>query len=252
MRAPRFADPSFRFLPALRPGEAAELGVGEALDAGLVIAEWPERLGDRLPADRLEIALAEDGEPDRRHVELEGFGSWAGDGWRASPRSSAFSAAPAGARRGTAYLNGDASARGYTRLRENGASALLMDWPKMPAGPPIRRNRPYSQIAHLAEDVRPFVAVAEALRGAGLAAPRIMRAGSEMPGCCSWRISATTPSPASPREGGDLSAPYRLAVDALAGAAPNSPPPRVLHADGVALLRCPISTAKRSASRPSW
>jgi len=48
-----------------------------------------------------------------------------------------------------------------------------MDAPRQPDGPPVRDGLPYSRIAHLAEDVRPFVAVAAALRGAGLSAPQI-------------------------------------------------------------------------------
>jgi hypothetical protein len=38
----------------------------------------------------------------------------------------------------------------------------------------VRDGKPYSQIAHLAEDVRPYVAVADALRGYGLAATAII------------------------------------------------------------------------------
>lgn len=83
------------------------------------------------------------------------------------------------------HVNGDASTRSYTRLTqfsdsaaERCETAILMDWPQAPDGPPIRGGRPYSQIAHLAEETRPFVAVAGALREAGLAAPRIMAANN--------------------------------------------------------------------------
>ena len=55
--------------------------------------------------------------------------------------------------------------RRYARLlRTNQPETVLMDWPRQPDGPPIRQNLPYSQIAHLAEDVVPFVAVANGLR----------------------------------------------------------------------------------------
>src|SRR5262249_10678052 len=40
-------------------------------------------------------------------------------------------------------------------------------------GPPIRDGKPYSALVHLAEDVKPFVAVAAALRERGLSAPAI-------------------------------------------------------------------------------
>jgi hypothetical protein len=74
------------------------------------------------------------------------------------------------------YLQGDASARAYARLLQNGERCILMDAPRQPDGPPIRNGRPYSQIAHLAEDVRPFVGIANALRKAGLSTPQIYRA----------------------------------------------------------------------------
>ena len=37
--------------------EAFELGFDEALDEGAVVVEWPQRLGARLPPDRLDIEL---------------------------------------------------------------------------------------------------------------------------------------------------------------------------------------------------
>ena len=48
-----------------------------------------------------------------------------------------------------------------------------MDSPRRPDGPPIRDGKPYSRIAHLAEDVVPFIAIAETLRNAGFAAPQV-------------------------------------------------------------------------------
>jgi hypothetical protein len=53
------------------------------------------------------------------------------------------------------------------------ATAILMDQPRQPDGSPIRNGLPYSRISQLAEDVRPFVAVASALRDSGLSAPEI-------------------------------------------------------------------------------
>lgn len=39
------------------PEEAYELGFDEAMDEGAIVVEWPQRLGDRLPPDRLDIEL---------------------------------------------------------------------------------------------------------------------------------------------------------------------------------------------------
>jgi aminoglycoside/choline kinase family phosphotransferase len=58
-------------------------------------------------------------------------------------------------------------------LAHAGRTAILMDQPRQPDGPAIRNGLPYSRIAGLAEDVRPFVALASALRETGLSAPEI-------------------------------------------------------------------------------
>ena len=39
------------------PSELDELGFDAALDDGIVLVEWPDRLGSRLPADRLDVTL---------------------------------------------------------------------------------------------------------------------------------------------------------------------------------------------------
>jgi aminoglycoside/choline kinase family phosphotransferase len=51
-----------------------------------------------------------------------------------------------------------------------------MNSPRRPDGPPIHDGKPYSQAVHLAEDVRPFVAIAEGLRARGFSAPAIRHA----------------------------------------------------------------------------
>jgi aminoglycoside/choline kinase family phosphotransferase len=112
------------------------------------------------------------------------------------------------------FLNGDASARGYTRLVREGGTALLMDAPRAPDGPPIRGNLPYSRIAHLAEDVRPFVAVAEALRDAGLSSPQIYAADFDA-GLLLIEDFGDLTFTCLAAQGQDLAPLYRLAVDGL-------------------------------------
>jgi tRNA threonylcarbamoyladenosine biosynthesis protein TsaE len=54
------------------PDDAAELGLEEALDTGVAVVEWPERIGHWAPTDRLELRLHPDGEG--RIAVIEGFG----------------------------------------------------------------------------------------------------------------------------------------------------------------------------------
>jgi len=153
--------------------EAIELGLDDALTNGLVLAEWPDRLENELPADRLEIYFKESDELDERNLQVVGLGRFATRlqrfididrflfkaGWNRAFRQ---------------FLQGDASARTYTRLSKTNDKALLMDAPRQPDGPPIRDKRPYSALAHLAEDVRPFVAISEALLKENFSAPQII------------------------------------------------------------------------------
>ena len=156
----------------LQPPELEELGLDDVLDEACLLIEWPERASDWLPADRLDIALAETSDPNTRHVTLTGHGAW-------GPRLDRLHALSdfvdetsfAGAK--TEYLQGDASARSYARLILPDRTAILMNSPRQPDGPPIRDGKPYSELVHLAEDVTPFVAVADALRTRGLSAPVI-------------------------------------------------------------------------------
>ena len=53
---------------------------------------------------------------------------------------------------------------------------ILMNSPKRPDGPAIYDGKSYSAAVHLAEDVKPFVAIASGLRGRGLSAPAIHHA----------------------------------------------------------------------------
>lgn len=155
------------------PDELAELGLDEALTQGPVLVEWPERVAGALPADRLEVALADGPTEATRRLWLTGHGGWRARLERLRAMAAFCERAGWGAA-DVAYLQGDASPRAYARLSQDGERAILMDSPPMPDGPPIRDGKPYSAIARLAEDVRPYVAVAAALREAGFSAPEIL------------------------------------------------------------------------------
>ncbi|MGE0022555.1 MAG: tRNA (adenosine(37)-N6)-threonylcarbamoyltransferase complex ATPase subunit type 1 TsaE [Hyphomicrobium sp.] len=153
-----------------------ELGLDEHLAAGAALVEWPERAPRVLPANRLDIRLTEGTSPETRTIDLVGHGTWGPRLARLVAMSEFLDLSPPWDTAAAAYLQGDASTRAYARLAGHGRTAILMDQPRQPDGPPIRDGLPYSRIAHIAEEVRPFVAVAGALREAGLSAPEIYAA----------------------------------------------------------------------------
>ena len=59
-----------------RPDEAYELGFEEALDGGILLIEWAERLGPLLPAERLELRFDYTKSVGARRAALNGTGSW--------------------------------------------------------------------------------------------------------------------------------------------------------------------------------
>jgi N-acetylmuramate 1-kinase len=152
--------------------DLAELGLDDLLASSVILVEWPERAGDWLPVDRLDVAMDETAEPFRRRVVLTGHGSWAPRLERLQALSD-FIATTLYAGAAAEYLQGDASTRSYARLVLPDRNAILMNSPRQPDGPPIRDGKPYSALVHLAEDVTPFVAVGHELRRRGLAAPAI-------------------------------------------------------------------------------
>lgn len=60
-----------------RPEEAYELGIEEAFGSAIVLIEWPERMGDLLPPQRLDVALSFASAAEARRAELTGWGDWA-------------------------------------------------------------------------------------------------------------------------------------------------------------------------------
>ncbi len=157
------------------PNEVLELGLDLALKRGVAIIEWPSRAAGMIPEDRITVTLSDTGAPDRRDITISGTGTAAKRISRLSEiRQFANANGWGGADVRFSFLQGDASPRRYARLRKSdGSRAVLMDAPRQPDGPPVRDGKPYSQVAHLAEDVRPFVAIAHALSVSGFSSPQI-------------------------------------------------------------------------------
>ncbi len=195
-------------------GELAELGFDDLPKGTVVLLEWPDRAAGLLPPDRLDLAftLMPQLGPEHRHVRITGYGRFAQRAERIATIRRFLDAtgySEAERRR----IQGDASTRIYERIKVGDRKAILMNAPRKADGPPIRDARPYSAIAHLAEDIIPFVAMANGLRQLGLSAPQIYEAeladgllviedlGEEPV------VTGDPPAPIEER--------YRVAVDAL-------------------------------------
>jgi tRNA threonylcarbamoyl adenosine modification protein YjeE len=154
-------------------GELDELGLDELLATHQLIVEWPERLAGRLPADRLDIRLISKGKG--REAALEGHGAWS----LALKRLAAiadFLKDTDWAKATRLFLEGDASFRRYERLVKGDETAVLMDMAERPDGPIVKHGKPYSAIAHLAENINAVLAVNNCLTERGYSAPRILAA----------------------------------------------------------------------------
>lgn len=155
------------------PEELWEIGFGEEGGSAVALVEWPEKAGDLLPAGTIHVALTHSG--DGREAVIRA----SGDAGARVARSLAIRAFLESAGWGAAdrrFLTGDASTRAYETARLGAGTRVVMNAPAMPDGPPVRDGKPYSRIAHLAEDVAPFVAISGELRRQGFAAPEIFSA----------------------------------------------------------------------------
>jgi N-acetylmuramate 1-kinase len=196
------------------PAELTELGFDDLPEDAVVLVEWADRAAGFLPADRLDIALTLSPKLklEFRHARVTGYGTF---GPRVDRMAAArqFIAESGYSEALRVRLKGDASTRSYERLGLGEKQAILMNSPRRPDGPPVRNGKPYSSIAHLADNVAPFVAMANGLRQHGLSAPAIYHAdlgqglliledlGDELV------VSGDPPAPIKER--------YETAVDAL-------------------------------------
>jgi N-acetylmuramate 1-kinase len=159
------------------PSEMEEIGLSPLPDGTVMLMEWPERADGDLPADRIDITLTH--RPAlgslARAAEITGHGKGAAVVQRLQTLRDFLQDArylDAGRQR----MAGDASTRSYARLIRDDGVFILMNAPKRPDGAAIYGGKSYSQAVHLAEDVKPFVAIANGLRAQGISAPAIHHA----------------------------------------------------------------------------
>ncbi len=160
--------------------ELEEIGLLPLPENTVVLIEWPERAGTALPEDRIDIALSH--RPalgsSARAAEITGYGKTAATVARLQALRQFLDHAgfiEAGRQR----MAGDASIRSYARLIRGDGVVILMNFPRRPDGPAIYGGKSYSAAVHLAEDVKPFVAIANGLRARGFSAPAIHHADLE-------------------------------------------------------------------------
>jgi len=156
--------------------ELEEIGLSPLPEGGVALIEWPERAVEALPRDRIEIALSH--RPalgsTARAAEITGYGKAAARVARLKAlRAFIAEAGLMDARR--RHMAGDASIRSYARLVRDDGVFILMNSPRRPDGPAIYDGKSYSAAVHLAEDVKPFVAIDNGLRERGFSAPAIYR-----------------------------------------------------------------------------
>jgi hypothetical protein len=154
--------------------ELEEIGLSPLPDGALALIEWPERAPDALPPDRINIAFHH--RPalgsTARSAEITGYGKAAAQVERLKAlRQFLDHSGLSEARR--RRMAGDASIRSYARLTSDDGAMILMNFPRRPDGPALYDGKSYSAAVHLAEDVKPFVAVANGLRERGFSAPSI-------------------------------------------------------------------------------
>jgi tRNA threonylcarbamoyl adenosine modification protein YjeE len=159
------------------PAELEEIGLSPLPEGTVALIEWPERAPSALPADRIDISLNH--RPalgsTARAAEITGHGKAAAQVARLQAlRRFLETSGYAEARR--LRMAGDASTRSYARLVRDDGVVILMNSPPRPDGPAIYDGKSYSAAVHLAEDVKPFVAVAGGLRERGFSAPAIHHA----------------------------------------------------------------------------
>ena len=181
--------------------EVWELGLEDALDGGVVLIEWPERIEGFLSHTALTIRLETSG--GARRAVFEGEETWLERLKKRESRKSRMMTDQQQnaqeARRGflrdagwadadASPLAGDASTRCYERLVQNGRPAVLMiappgaETPDCPqdASPEERKALGYNAMARLAgPNLNAFLNVAKLLRDAGLSAPEIYAADAK-------------------------------------------------------------------------
>ena len=224
---PRFAVTHADLYRLAGAREIDELGLQEVLETGALIIEWPDRLHRSLAAERLDIVLEEVN--GGRNATLTPHGSWPQRLARSrAARAFLDGAGWPGARR--VPIIGDASAKAFERVTQEGRTAILMNAPQPPESPPLDDGGSYDAVAHRARTVEPFIAINTELRRRAVHAPEILATDSDAGLILLEDLGTEGIVDASGRA---ILARYEVAIDLLL-AIHSQDWPRVVHAaDGI-------------------
>lgn len=153
------------------PEEIFELGLDEILSNGVAFIEWPEIVEDELPKDRINCNIT--GLDNARRVEFSGPDDFI-ERLDRSQKIREFLNDNAYSEAIRSHLQGDASYRQYERIKVDGKEdIILMNSPTISNSPILKDGKTYYDLAHLAQDIRPFVYIANFLQSVGLRTPRL-------------------------------------------------------------------------------
>jgi N-acetylmuramate 1-kinase len=153
--------------------EIEQIGLLDLLASHAAIVEWPELLSELVEMqDMLAIAIA--GEGDERRLRLLAKGYWA----EALSRNSdveRFLGGQTTAGFERRHFQGDASTRRYELVGRGAATQVLMDMPERTDRRIVKNGKSYSELVHLADNIRPVIAINSYLHSLGYRAPEILR-----------------------------------------------------------------------------
>lgn len=170
---PRFPVHHFDLYRIAGPDELIEIGFDDAIRNGAALVEWPDRAGGVLPSDALHLHFEQASMTEGRVVTLSGDSARWSERVERSLAVRRFLAELGWGEAERRYLQGDASARAYERVRLGEASRIVMNQPAETDDQTGRARKAARAAAGLAEDTRPFHAFALGLAEYGFSVPTV-------------------------------------------------------------------------------
>ena len=228
-----------------------ELGLNELLSSHLLLVEWPSPAIANLTDDSLTLEFFGTGNTREIHATAQGARAQA---LTRNQQIQQFLATHGVNPKTRTFFEGDASSRRYEKVESNQGRLILMDMAQRPDGPPVKDGKPYSAIAHLAENIRSVVAVNDQLCHMGYNAPEIL--GVDMnAGLALIQDLGPQVFGAMFKAGADMKLPMHVTVEVLADMATKPWAPSVELRDGSTYIMPSYDAAAQLIEidlLPSW